>query len=471
MAEPIARREKARRDLIAFTELTHDRYVTAEHHRTVARELERVEKGEVDRLMLLLPPRHGKSELASRRFPAWYLGRRPHGQFISASANSEFASDFGRDVRNIIASEEYRDIFKTRLAEDSQAKNKWNTRERGSYYAVGIGGQLMGRGADVLLIDDPFATMEDALSETARKRVWEWYQGTAYNRLQPKGSIIVINHRMHEEDLSGRLLDQQAAGGDRWRVVELPAIDKKGLALWPSAYSLGDLERIRTNTLPRFWSALYQQNPIPDEGTYFKSEWIKTYQKAPSTDHMRIYGASDFAVTSGGGDFTVHLVIGVDPTGDMYVLDMWRKQSASDEWIEVFCDMVKEWKPLEWALESGQIKGALGPLMDKRQRERQAYVYRSTFPTRADKSIRAQSIRGRMGLIGLYIPFNEDWASDLKRELLSFPAGRHDDIVDSLGLIGQLLAHVESGEVEAIDKKPEFLHEATLDDLWEENEA
>jgi len=368
------------------------------------------------------------------------------------SATEGLASDFGREVRNIISSPEYRAVFDTRLAEDSQAKGKWHTSEGGIYYALGIGGSVLGRGGDTILIDDPYSSMQDALSELTRKNVWDWYTGTAYNRLMPGGSIVVINHRMHEDDLCGRLLAQQAAGGDKWEVVELPAINEAGEALWPAAYPLPALERIRRNSQARFWSALYQQRPAPEEGDYFKAEWLKPYTKAPAKETMRIYGGSDYAVTADGGDFTVHAVVGLDPEGRMYLLDLWRKQAASDEWVESFCDLVLEWKPMAWAEEQGQIKSGVGPFLERRQRERQAFVYREPFPTRGDKSVRAQSIRGRMALEGLYVPIDATWYADFRSELLSFPAGKHDDQVDAIGLVGQLLDKMMSGDA---PKKPE----------------
>lgn len=396
--------------------------------------------------MLLVPPRHGKSELASKRFPAFYLGRQPHRQFLSVSATAELAADFGRDVRNIIGSADYQALFDTALAEDSQAKGKWHTSDGGIYYAVGIGGSVLGRGGDVILIDDPYSSMEDALSEVTRKNVWEWYTGTAYNRLMPGGSIVLINHRMHEDDLSGRLLAQQAAGGDKWEVVELPAISEAGEPLWPDAYPIEALERIKRNTQPRFWSALYQQNPTPDEGTYWKRDWIKscTLATIPNRDTLRVYGASDYAVTADGGDWTVHGVLGVDPEGRMYLMDVWRRQAASNEWVEGFCDLVKEWKPLEWAEEQGQIRAGVGPFLEQRQREREAFVYRRQFPTRGDKDVRAQSMRGRVALNGLYVPIDAPWYSAFIAELLGYP-GKHDDQHDMLGLIGQLLDTIMRG--------------------------
>lgn len=446
IARELLRRKDAAENLIAFTEYTFPRYRTATHHKIIAEQLERVERGEIDRLMLLVPPRHGKSELASIRLPAWFLGRQPHKQFLSVSATEGLASDFGRAVRNTINSAEYRAVFDTTLAEDSQAKGKWHTSAGGIYYSLGIGGSVLGRGGDSILIDDPYASMADALSELTRKNVWDWYTGTAYNRLMPGGSIVVINHRMHEDDLCGRLLAQQAAGGDTWEVVELPAINDAGEALWPDAYPLPALERIRKNSQARFWSALYQQRPAPEDGDYFKVDWLKPYEKAPDLKTLRVYGGSDYAVTMDGGDYTCHVVVGIDPEGRMFLLDLWRRQCSSDAWIEAICDLIKQWKPIGWAEEQGQIRSGVGPFLDRTMRERKAYVFRDQFPTRGDKAIRAQSIRGRMALEGLYVPINAPWYADLRSELLSFPAGKHDDQVDALGLVGQLLDKMTSGQ-------------------------
>lgn len=388
--------------------------------------------------MLLLPPRHGKSELASKRFPAFSLGIRPDLQFISASATSGLAEDFGREVRNIIGSADYANLFPhTTLAEDSQAKGKWNTSSGGVYYAVGVGGAVIGRGADIFLIDDPYATMADAQSETTRKNVWEWYTGTVYNRLQPGGAIVIINHRMHEDDLTGSLLAQQAAGGDQWEVVELPAISEAGEALWPEAYPIEALRQIQRNTLPRFWSALYQQQPAPDDGEYFKREWFRYYDEKPK--HLRCYGASDYAVTADGGDYTVHAVCGIDHEDNLYVLDVWRARAESHIWVEEFINLIDRYKTLNWAEEQGQIIKSLGPFIDKRMRERKVYARREQMPSVADKPTRCRSFQARAAMGKVYLPHNAPWVADLMTELLSFPVGKHDDQVDALGLIGRLI--------------------------------
>lgn len=471
-AKELLRRMDATERLIPFTEYTYDRYRTARHHRQIAEQLERVERGEIDRLMLLVPPRHGKSELASIRWPAWFLGRQPHKQFLSVSATAELAADFGRAVRNVINSPEYKAIFDTKLAEDSQAKGKWHTDAGGIYYSLGVGGSVLGRGGDAVLIDDPFGSMREARSELERKNVFDFYTGTLYNRLMPGGAIVVINHRMHEDDLCGMLLAQQAAGGDRWEVVKLPALSDDGEALWPERYPVEALERIRRNTYARDWSALYQQDPTPEEGDYFKSDWLKPYDNLPDIKTLRVYGGSDYAVTADGGDYTVHVVIGIDPDGRMYLLDLWRKQASSDVWIEAFCDLVLKWKPIGWAEEQGQIRAGIGPFLDKRCLERKAFVYREQFPTRGDKAVRAQSIRGRMALSGLYVDHFAPWFAALRSELLSFPAGKNDDQVDALGLVGQLLDKMLAGDPPPVATKKEDQsgyseREAESDDnLW-----
>jgi predicted phage terminase large subunit-like protein len=440
-ATELLRRTDAQTGLISFTEYTFERYRTAPHHRIIAEQLERVERGEVDRLMLLVPPRHGKSELASKRFPAFYLGRQSHKQFLSVSASAELASDFGRDVRNIIISPEYRSLFDTRLAEDSQAKGKWHTSAGGVYYSIGIGGHVMGRGGDVILIDDPYSTMEDAQSETTRKTVWDWYNGTAYNRLMPGGAIVVINHRMHEEDLSGRLLAQQVAGGDKWTVVELPALSEDGEALWPEAYPPEALARIKNNTFGRYWSALYQQNPAPDEGTYFKREWFKRFKLADKPKDLHLYGTSDYAVTEDGGDWTVHRAWGVDPLGDLYCLAGWRGQTSSDKWIERQIDLIAEHKPHCWFGEGGVIAKAIEPMLRRRMVERRIMCRLEWIPSIADKPTRARGFQARAAMGKVHIIEGPE-GDAIVDEYLRFPAGKHDDEVDAGSLIGRALDEV-----------------------------
>ena len=242
-----------------------------------------------------------------------------------------------------------------------------------------------------------------------------------------------------------------------------------GEPLWcDDSYGYGNqLVELSKVTPARTWSALYQQRPAPEEGDYFKAEWLRPYEKAPPLQTLKVYGASDYAVTADGGDYTVHIIIGIDPEWRMYVLDLWRMQASADGWIEAFCDLVQQWKPIGWAEEQGQIRAGVGPFLDRRMRERHAYVARTQFPTRGDKAVRAQSIRGRMELNGLYVPMREAWYPAFRSELLSFPAGKHDDQVDALGLIGQVLNKMRPGT--APPKPPEklrYANEMTMDEAW-----
>ncbi|MCC7126462.1 MAG: hypothetical protein IT178_16550 [Acidobacteria bacterium] len=435
LLEERLRRQASQIALIPFTEYTYPRYETGRPHRIIAEQLERVERGEVDRLMLLVAPRHGKSELASRRFPAWCLGRRPEWQIISASATAELATDFGRDVRNIIASQEYERVFDTKLAEDSQAKGKWNTEAGGGYYAIGVGGAVMGRGADLFVIDDPFATMADAQSETIRDNVWEWYRGTAYNRLQPGGRIVVINHRMHEDDLSGRLLASQASGGDRWEVVELPAFTN-GEALWPERFPPEALERIKANTVGRYWSALYMQNPTPDEGTFFKADWFKWYTTPPKVNKFM---SSDFAVTEDGGDFTEIGTHGVSADDDLYLgVDYWYGQTSADVWIDKICDQITTQRPYAFFGEAGPIRRSVEPFLTKRMRERKAFCRVEWIPSIHDKATQARSLQARAAMGKVYLPDNEH-GHRILAQLLAFPAGKYDDAVDCCAQMARVI--------------------------------
>ena len=243
-------------------------------------------------------------------------------------------------------------------------------------------------------------------------------------------------------------------GGERWDIVSLPAEAEAGDLLgrepgqwlWDDAYGYGDfLRHEKATQLPRNWSPLYQQRPAPETGDYFKAEWLRTYASEPPRETLKVYGGSDYAVTSHGGDYTVHVVVGVDPENRMYLLDLWRGQTSSDIWIEAWCDMVRQWKPAFWAEEHGQIISGVGPFLQRRAIERQAYTTREQFVGRADKAVRAQSMRGRMAMLGLYVRQGVPWFADLRAELLSFPAGRHDDQVDALGLVGQLLDKINAG--------------------------
>lgn len=808
-AAELLRRRQARQGLLAFTRYTFPGYRPAPHHMLIADTLDAVARGEKKRVQIFMPPRFGKSELASKRFPAFFLGANPKKNIIAASYNSDLAADFGREVRGIVGGEEYRALFNVELSQDSKSANRWHTSDRGMYVAAGVGGSLTGRGAhcfvagtqvqtdkgliaiekldmsatsgkiltynsdrgkleykkqkafsarqgfgiyrvtsasgrvveatgdhpfysgggyvearslapgdpivlllqggfcppgipayqerdarafgrllrqslfgrssrnkksqrlqglrwasraawakilhsvqaeakgqkngawarykavsdlqrsifsplanaiagacdlllevlfrsrafakdvfdwkpqvetwgipakeaaafcegfqayasvdpgegrprlrgvlgsplgekvacspyrrvadeqrgiqsggalqfmpsamafgegfeavedtvalvervreeaavydlqvegnanffangflvhNCLIIDDPIKNREEADSEVIREKIWRWYTSTAYTRLENdidpadvldddwlwrdfmrdieagkadplEGAIVVVQTRWHEDDLAGRLLKQQDEGGEKWEVIELPAISTKDgeeRSLWPAKYPVERLQKIRSVIGPRDWSALYQQAPAPDEGLYFKKEWFRFYDELPK--HLRFYGASDYAVTANGGDYTCHGVGGVDPGDDLYIADVWLEQTESNVWIDVFCGLIKKHKPLMWAEEQGQILKSLGPFIDKRMRELKAYCAREQFTSTADKPTRARSFQARMAMGKVYWPRNAPWLDRVMSILLSFPAGTVDDPVDMLGLMGRLLDVMVGGQ-------------------------
>lgn len=446
----------AREHLLAYSIAQWPGYRPAAHHRRIADALMAVERGEIKRLIITMPPRHGKSMEVSQFFPPWYLGRSPEKYIIASTYAQELADDFGRKVRDQMADPLHQAIFpECSLSETSKAANRFGTDQGGTYFAVGAGGSITGRGGHLLLIDDPIKGREEAESETMRRKLKDWYQSVAYTRLMPGGAIIVIQTRWHEDDLAGWLLREHAS--EDWTVLSLPAIDDKGNALWPEAYDLEALERIRKAVGPRDWNALYQQQPVPDTGDYFRRDWFKRYDKPPK--HLRVYAASDYAVTANDGDYTEHGVFGVDPDGDMYVLDWWSGQTAADEWIESMLDLCETWKPITWYGESGPIRRSIEPFLKKRMQERKCYQHIEWVASINDKPTRARSFQARASMGKVYLPATQ-MGDELIGQLLRFPAGLHDDKVDVCSLIGRVLDQTHSANPPRGTEGPKY---GTLD--------
>lgn len=418
-----------------------------------------------------MPPGSAKSTYVNMLYPAWALGLDPRLNVVTASHSTELAERWGRKTRNLLSASAL--TLGVALSTDSQAAHRWGTTDGGEYYAVGVGVGIAGFRADRGIIDDPFGSREQAESKTIRETRWGWYVDDFLSRLKPGARQVIMHTRWHDDDLAGRAIVMLERLGRRHRIICLPAeagIDdplgrEPGEMLWddPEGYNYGAVLRARKqDSDPRTWASLYQQNPIPDTGDYFQADWLRPSPSLPPRESLRVYGASDYAVTQGGGDYTVHLVVGIDHDGRLYVLDLWRGQTDSAAWVEAWCDLVLKWKPAEWAEEGGQINSGVGPFLARRALERKAFTYRRQFPSRHDKAVRAQSIRARMSMQGLYVPTSAAWRGDFESELLRFPAGVHDDQVDALGLIGQLLDHINVPDV----KKPV----KTRRDAWDSAE-
>ncbi|HEX8106719.1 MAG TPA: terminase family protein [Kofleriaceae bacterium] len=435
----------ARKSLPAFIDYLCFGYKFAAHHRLLMQELEMVESGKIARLMVLMPPGSAKSTYASVLFPPWFMGRNPEQSVLGVSNTTDLAERFSRRVRNIVGMREFTNVFEGNgLSEDSAAAGNWETLRGGEFFAAGMGSAIAGRRADLGLIDDPIKTRQEADSERIRQTQWDWYINDFLTRLKPGARQILIQTRWHEDDLGGRILEREA---EKWRVVKLPMLAVSGSdplgrqpgdRLWPEWFTDEMVATARLDT--RAWNALYQQEPVPDEGDYFKKENFGEYDSYPAGLH--VYGASDYAVTEGGGDFTEHGIFGIDHSGNPYVLDWWRGQTKSDAWIETQCDLIRQWKPLIWFGEAGPIRRAIEPFLNKRMVDRAAYCRLEWLPSISDKEIRARSIQALASVKTISLPKVAPWKADVMKQLLQFPSGKYDDAVDVFSLFGRGLEHV-----------------------------
>jgi predicted phage terminase large subunit-like protein len=476
-------RTLARRRLLPFVQRMNERYDAGWVHEDICRRLEKfsddVAAGLSPRLMILMPPRHGKSELASRMFPPWHLGRHPEHEFIACSYNLSLAMGFSRKVKQVIDDPAYQGVFPTKLDPNNQSTEEWGIAgERGGYVAAGIGGPITGKGAHVLVIDDPVKNAEEADSADGREKVWEWYLSTAYTRLAPGVGVLIIQTWWHDDDLSGRIQQMMVNGADddidQFEVVKYPALAtddeyldgvtgkivneippldadpggttytllrKKGDALHPARYDAKKLNKIRAlnrkddGTDGRWWSALYQQNPVPDDGGYFTKSQFKRAQ-TPHISRCNVFIAWDFAISEKKqNDYTVGSVGLQDEDDMLHVAEIVRFKSADSFFIvESILNLSARWPSASQVIgfEDGQIWRAIEALLKKRMRERRMYPAIVVLPPITDKLARARPLQGRMQQGMVSFSSSGEWFETARNEMLRFPAGVHDDQVDSL---------------------------------------
>lgn len=458
-------RRRVRTSLEAWAR--HKGFEPAKHHRLIINAIEEfLADPELDILCLFAPPGSAKSTYTSVLFSSYFLARWPNRIILSATHSGDLAATWGGRVRDDILLDG--PTLGLTLSPSSRAKERWSTTEGGEYYAVGADKGIGGIRSDLGLMDDLFGKLSDAMSEVIREARWRWVLNDFNARLKPRAKRILMNTRWHLGDPAGRILDQIEAGVIRGKVVTLraraeaddPLGRKIGEYLWddPGGYDYGSFLRQREKEYegqPDMWEALYQQRPIAESGGYFKADWIREVNSLPPKSEMTFYGASDYAVTSNGGDWTVHVVVGVDSEERMFLVDLWRGQASSNIWVDTQIEMLKTWKPYAWAEEHGQIEAGVGPFRDAECHKAGAWTVFELFPTRGDKSIRAQSIRGRMAMRGLYVLRGSPWLKTFRTELLTFPKGNNDDQVDAMGLLGQLLDKVIAGTKKKPPEKKE----------------
>ena len=456
--QELARRELAKNHLLPFIMRFNESYEPGWVHKDICEKLEwfsaAVAAKQSPRLMIFMPPRHGKSEIGSRSFPAWHLGRYPHHEFIGCSYGSDLANGFSRKVRDVVKDPAFQAVFPNCVVnKDSQSVEAWLTTKGGGYAAAGVGGPITGRGAHVLVIDDPIKNRDTAESATNRESVWDWYTSTAYTRLAPGGGVLLILTRWHDDDLAGRLLKKMAEGeGDEWVVVEYPAqavqdelFRKAGDPLHAERYDNEALERIKRAVGPRDWQALYQQNPTPEDGDYFNKDMFQWYgpQDIPPYSEMNFYTAWDFAIgEKEQNDYSVGITVGVDKHDRTFVVDVQRGHWGTMELVDKVLEVYKTWRPAITGLERGHIEMTLRPFIDKRIREERltSFYIEELNPGKRDKVARARSIQGRMQQGLVFFRKNCNATAALVAEMMRFPNGIHDDCVDGMAWIGQMLS-------------------------------
>ncbi len=377
---------------------------------------------------------------------------------MTCSYSYDLAKKFSREALDVCSSLEYRNIFpEVRLNKRAQAVDDWRTTKGGGYIAAGVGGSIVGKGANILIVDDPVKNRAEVESPGTRELTWNWYTSTAYTRLAPGGGVLVIQTRWHDDDLTGRLLEKEKekneAGHKRrtkWERVVYEAIAsedekyrKAGEALHPERYVLEELEEIKLDVGPREWVSQYQQKPVGDDGEYFKRSEFRYYDFAElDSAKLRYYTTWDLAIgEKESNDFSVGITAGVDEFGTLFLVDLVKGKWGAHGIVEEMIRMWQRWESDLTGVEAGHINMAIGPFLTKRQGETGVYsmAMLPLQPGRRDKISRARSIQGRLQQGRVLLPKGATWLMDFENELLRFPAGKHDDQVDAFAWLGLML--------------------------------
>ena len=439
--EKMKERELAQNKFMKFVEKVWPTFIGGRHHKRMAEAFERVANGECKRLIINMPPRHTKSEFASYLLPAWFLGKFPQKKVIQTSHTAELAVGFGRKVRNLVDSEVYHDIFpELSLQSDSKAAGRWNTSKGGDYFAIGVGGAVTGKGADILIIDDPHSEQEAAIAATNPEvydKVYEWYTSGPRQRLQPGGAIVIVMTRWAQRDLTGRVVKAAAQrDGEEWEVIEFPAILPSGNPLWPEFWSLDELAALREELPNSKWQAQYQQNPVGNESAIVKREWWNIWEgDSPPYCEFTIQSWDTAFLKTERSDYSACTTWGVfyhdDDTGkpqaNIILLNAFKKRMEFPELKVRAYEEYKEWDPDSLIVEA---KAAGSPLIFE-LRAMGIPVQEFTPSKGNDKIARLNAVADIFASGRVWVPATR-WAEELVDEVAAFPAGEHDDMVDSM---------------------------------------
>lgn len=474
-------------DLIKFAKLlrphpkfpgdvSQSRYSVGPLHRALGNAANRISKGQVKRLIINVPPRHGKTELMSKIFPAHFVGQDAYRSVIVATYNDTFAEEFGKAVRTNMQSNAFAQIFPDcRLAKGSASSDRLQTEEGGQLSFVGINGTLTGRGGDLLIVDDPLKGSEEARSAATREKLWKWFNADLMSRfMTDEGVILLIQTRWHDDDLVGRLTDpanphyneEEAA---LWDIINIPAIAEAddplgrtvGEALWPARFGIEYLKSARRRD-PVMFSALYQQRPSPEDGDFFTSDMIEEYirHQLPPAEELRYYISVDMAVAQKQrNDKSVILVSAVDAYDNIYLIECEWGRLDTLQAVDKLIELIKKYKPMTVYGEKDHIFKSIGPFLYKRMRDERLFTTTlEELPTHIDKLKKAQPIKARMQMKTVKFPKNAIWYGDARRELLKFPNGTHDDFVDALANIGRALNEMLAGKKPSSDTEADEIY-------------
>ena len=422
---------KAKQDFLSFVKCVWPEFVEGSHHRHIADKFNKLASGEINRLIINMPPRHTKSEFASYLLPAWMVGREPRLKIIQATHTAELAIRFGRKAKNLIDSENYSKIFKTKLQEDSKAAGRWETSDGGEYFAAGVGGAITGRGADLLIIDDPHSE-QDALSKVSLERAYEWYTSGPRQRLQPGGKIVLVMTRWSLKDLTGVLVaNQKEAKSDQWHVVEFPAIMDQE-PVWPEYWKMDELEKVKAALPVAKWNAQWMQQPTSEEGAILKREWWRKYDKEDIPPIYHVIQSYDTAfLKKETADYSAITTWGIwypsdDEGANLILLDAIKGRYEFPELRRMALEQYKYWNPETVIVEAK----ASGLPLTYELRKMDIPVTNFTPSKGNDKHARVNAVAPLFESGMIWAP-NQKFAEEVIEECAAFPYGDHDDLVDS----------------------------------------
>jgi len=433
LEQQLRKLDLAEKRFIPFVKHVWPEFIEGDHHRKIAKKFEDIANGKIKRLIVNMPPRHTKSEFASYLFPAWMVGKNPKLKVIQTTHTGELAVRFGRKMKNLVDTSEFAQVFEDcKIAADSKAAGRWETNKGGEYYAAGIGGAITGRGADLLIIDDPHSE-QDALSETAMDSAYEWYTSGPRQRLQPGGAIVIVMTRWSTKDLTGKLLNAQSEPkADQWEVIEFPAILPSNKPVWSNYWKLEELEGVKASLSEGKWQAQWQQNPTSEEGSIIKREWWKEWKEKEIPDLVHIIQSYDTAFSKKEtADFSAITTWGVfyppNKGPHLILVDVRKGRWDFPELKKIALEEYKYWEPETVIIEAK----ATGTPLTHELRQIGVPVVNFTPSKGNDKHVRVNSVAPLFEAGKIYYPADKRWAEEVIEECAAFPYGEYDDLVDS----------------------------------------